>query len=216
MILRTSDSLYCMESSGQNKGLWMFFCHWWPELPWNANSFHVQKEKSWGPQNGPPPFTKNGTLEGAIKERCLPRRWVRSWWLLIVTLVRSKVIMKLLCIVGERSIDLNIALVFVSSRWYWCHFIPDWAKSSVTKNQGMEPGPKVIIVKLLMVFVMTMTVMAMERMLILHSVIQKMLITPRTMFNVWWSEKHLWRSQQQKWWLQRQPRRTWPGLLSVK
>ena len=30
----------------------------------------------------------------------------------------------------------------------------------------MEPGPKVIIVKLLMVFVMTMTVMAMERMLI--------------------------------------------------
>ena len=25
MILRTSDSLYCMESSGQNKGLWMFF-----------------------------------------------------------------------------------------------------------------------------------------------------------------------------------------------
>ena len=194
----------------------MFFCHWWPELPWNANSFHVQKEKSWGPQNGPPPFTKNGTLEGAIKERCLPRRWVRSWWLLIVTLVRSKVIMKLLCIVGERSIDLNIALVFVSSQWYWCHFIPDWAKSSVTKNQGMEPGPKVIIVKLLMVFVMTMTVMAMERMLILHSVIQKMLITPRTMFNVWWSEKHLWRSQQQKWWLQRQPRRTWPGLLSVK
>ena len=194
----------------------MFFCHWWPELPWNANSFHVQKEKSWGPQNGPPPFTKNGTLEGAIKERCLPRRWVRSWSLLIVTLVRSKVIMKLLCIVGERSIDLNIALVFVSSQWYWCHFIPDWAKSSVTKNQGMEPGPKVIIVKLLMVFVMTMTVMAMERMLILHSVIQKMLITTRTMFNVWWSEKHLWRSQQQKWWLQRQPRRTWPGLLSVK
>ena len=155
-----------LHSSGHNKGLWMFFCHWWPELPWNANSFHVQKEKSWGPQNGPPPFTKNGTLEGAIKERCLPRRWVRSWWLLIVTLVRSKVIMKLLCIVGERSIDLNIALVFVSSRWYWCHFIPDWAKSSVTKNQGMEPGPKVIIVKLLMVFVMTMTVMAMERMLI--------------------------------------------------
>ena len=204
-----------LHSSGHNKGLWMFFCHWWPELPWNANSFQ-QKEKSWGPQNGPPPFTKNGTLEGAIKERCLPRRWVRSWWLLIVTLVRSKVIMKLLCIVGERSIDLNIALVFVSSRWYWCHFIPDWAKSSVTKNQGMEPGPKVIIVKLLMVFVMTMTVMAMERMLILHSVIQKMLITTRTMFNVWWSKKHLWRSQQQKWWRRRQPRRTWPGLLSVK
>ena len=49
----------------------------------------------------------------------------------------------------------------------------------------MEPGPKVIIVKLLMVFVMTMTVMAMERMLILHSVIQKLLITTRTMFNVW-------------------------------
>ena len=139
-----------LHSSGHNKGLWMFFCHWWPELPWNANSFQ-QKEKSWGPQNGPPPFTKNGTLEGAIKERCLPRRWVRSWWLLIVTLVRSKVIMKLLCIVGERSI-----------------------------------------------------------------VIQKMLITTRTMFNVWWSEKHLWRNQQQKWWLQRQPRRTWPGLLSVK
>ena len=70
MILRTSDSLYCMESSGQNKGLWMFFCHWWPELPWNANSFHVQKEKSWGPPNVPPPFTENETLEGAIKERC--------------------------------------------------------------------------------------------------------------------------------------------------
>ena len=71
MILRTSDSLYCMESSGQNKGLWMFFCHWWPELPWNANSCHVQKEKSWGPPNVPPPFTENETLEGAIKERCL-------------------------------------------------------------------------------------------------------------------------------------------------
>ena len=46
------------------------FCHWWPELPWNANSFHVQKEKSWGPQNVPPPYTQNETLEGAIKERC--------------------------------------------------------------------------------------------------------------------------------------------------
>ena len=99
MILRTSDSLYCMESSGQNKGLWMFFCHWWPELPWNANSFHVQKEKSWGPQNVPPPYTKNETLEGAIKERCQAgalqgahfgggggeggqpgRRWRRSQW----------------------------------------------------------------------------------------------------------------------------------------
>ena len=24
--------------------------------------------------------------------------------------------------------------------------LPDWAKSSVTKNHGMEPGPKVVIV----------------------------------------------------------------------
>ena len=70
MILWTSESSYCMESSGHNVGLWMLFCHPWPELPWNANSFHVQKEKSWGPPNVSPPFTENETLEGAIKERC--------------------------------------------------------------------------------------------------------------------------------------------------
>ena len=182
---------------------------WRPRAPSAAASVGSRARRGSWLSSSPPPWSRWLSVG-------LARRWVRSWWLLIVTLVRSKVIMKLLCIVGERSIDLNIALVFVSSRWYWCHFIPDWAKSSVTKNQGMEPGPKVIIVKLLMVFVMTMTVMAMERMLILHSVIQKMLITTRTMFNVWWSKKHLWRSQQQKWWRRRQPRRTWPGLLSVK
>ena len=36
-----------------------------------CKKFSCQKEKSWGPPNVLPPFTKNETLEGAIKERCV-------------------------------------------------------------------------------------------------------------------------------------------------
>ena len=35
-----------------------------------CKKFSCQKEKNWGPPIVPPPFTKNETLEGAIKERC--------------------------------------------------------------------------------------------------------------------------------------------------
>ena len=43
-----------------------------------------EKVKIWGPHNGPPPFTENETLEGAIKERAwghtpgAPKRFLRS------------------------------------------------------------------------------------------------------------------------------------------
>ena len=74
MILWTSDSLYCMESSGQNKGLWMFFLSLMTGATLKCKQFSCAKGKKLRSSDRPnvaPPFTENETLEGAIKERCL-------------------------------------------------------------------------------------------------------------------------------------------------